>query len=215
MIILTNHMMRAAIFRYNHRPSGRRAAFAGAGCWLSAERPSAPPLRRAVVEPPSPRSPPARQRHGPTPTTFTATAAAASASAAADPTPPHPRQQPAVAAAAVGRRRSVHRRRRRRNIESGCRAVRRRGSAGRGYSGPHTTTSDPTPPHTHPSVPARHHTWAWVTSTSRKPFKQTKGSAHWPPTAAAMCARTPSSTGPTPEPRTAPPRPHRQRQQTH
>ena len=214
MIILTNHMMRAAIFRYNHRPSGRRAAFAGAGCWLSAERPSAPPLRRAVVEPPSPRSPPARQRHGPTPTTFTATAAAASASAAADPTPPHPRQQPAVAAAAVGRRRSVHRRRRR-NIESGCRAVRRRGSAGRGYSGPHTTTSDPTPPHTHPSVPARHHTWAWVTSTSRKPFKQTKGSAHWPPTAAAMCARTPSSTGPTPEPRTAPPRPHRQRQQTH
>ena len=33
-------------------------------------------------------------------------------------------------------------------------------SAGRGYSRPHTTTSDPTPPHTHPSAPARHNTWA-------------------------------------------------------
>ena len=157
------------------------------------------PSRRlgAGVEPPSPA---VRHRRYPHTTTSAATAAAA------------------AAILCVGAPSAV---RRRIELNSYC-ASQRLGagveppfprtapdSAGRGYSRPHTTTSDPTPPHTHPSAPARHNTWAWVISTSKNRFKHTNGTAPWPPQAAAPCARTPSSPGPTPAPRTA--NPHTQR----
>ena len=76
-------------------------------------------------------------------------------------------------------------------------------AAGGPHSRPHTTTSDPTPPHTSPSIPARHNTCARIESKRKRRFKHTKGSAPWPPPAAAPCARTPWSPGPTPAPRTA------------
>ena len=40
------------------------------------------------------------------------------------------------------------------------------------HSRPHTTTSDSTPPHTHPSAPARHHTWACMNQQAKSDSKE-------------------------------------------